>query len=50
MQAFQNLIAKEKINIDYLTTHEFDFNNATAAFDLVVSRSEPFIGIAQNMI
>ena len=41
MQAFQNLIAKEKINIDYLTTHEFDFNNATAAFDLVVSRSEP---------
>ena len=46
MQAFQNLIAKEKINIDYLTTHEFDFNNATAAFDLVVSRSEPFIGIA----
>lgn len=46
MQAFQNLILSKKINIEYLTTHEFDFDNAKAAFDLVVSKSEPFIGIA----
>lgn len=46
MEAFQNLIATGKINIDYLTTHEFDFDNAKAAFDLVVSKAEPFTGIA----
>ena len=46
MEAFQNLIASNKINIAYLTTHEFDFDNAKAAFDLVVSKEEPFTGIA----
>jgi len=46
MEAFQNLIATGKINIDYLTTHEFDFDNAKDAFDLVVSKAEPFTGIA----
>jgi len=46
MEAFQNLIATNKINIDYLTTHEFDFDNAKDAFDLVVSKAEPFTGIA----
>ena len=46
MEAFQNLIVTGKINIDYLTTHEFDFDNAKAAFDLVVSKAEPFTGIA----
>ena len=46
MEAFQNLIVTGKINIDYLTTHEFDFDNAKDAFDLVVSKAEPFTGIA----
>lgn len=46
MEAFQNLIATNKINIDYLTTHEFEFDNAKDAFDLVVSKAEPFTGIA----
>ena len=46
MEAFQNLIATKKIDIDYLTTHEFDFDNAKDAFDLVVSKAEPFTGIA----
>ncbi len=46
MEAFQNLISTKKIDIKYLTTHEFDFDNAKAAFDLVVSKTEPFIGIA----
>ena len=46
MESFQNLIATKKINIGYLTTHEFDFDNANTAFDLVVSKSEPFTGIA----
>ena len=46
MEAFQNLLLTKKINIDYLTTHEFDFNNAKAAFDLIVSKKEPYTGIA----
>jgi len=46
MEAFQNLIATKKIDIDYLTTHEFDFDNAKTAFDLVVSKAEPFAGVA----
>ncbi|MBC3845162.1 Gfo/Idh/MocA family oxidoreductase [Winogradskyella echinorum] len=46
MEAFQNLIATKKIDIEYLTTHEFDFDNAKEAFDLVVSKAEPFTGIA----
>ncbi|MDT0559378.1 bi-domain-containing oxidoreductase [Ichthyenterobacterium sp. W332] len=46
MQAFQELIAKERIDIDYLTTHEFNFEDAPKAFDLVVNKSEPFTGIA----
>jgi predicted dehydrogenase/threonine dehydrogenase-like Zn-dependent dehydrogenase len=46
MEAFQNLIATKRIDIGYLTTHEFEFDNAKAAFDLVVSKAEPFTGIA----
>jgi predicted dehydrogenase len=46
MEAFQNLIATSRINIEYLTTHEFEFEDAKSAFDLVVSKTEPFTGIA----
>lgn len=46
MEAFQRLIQTKAINLDYLTTHEFDFDDAPNAFDLVVNRTEPFSGIA----
>ena len=46
MEAFQQLLTSKKINIDYLTTHEFSFDEAPAAFDLVVNKTEPFLGIA----
>lgn len=46
MEAFQNLLINNQIDIGYLTTHEFEFDNAKDAFDLVVSKSEPFTGIA----
>lgn len=46
MQAFQYLLSSGKIDISYLSTHEFDFNDASKAFDLVVNKTEPFIGIA----
>lgn len=46
MEAFQRLIQTKAINLEYLTTHEFDFDDAPKAFDLVVKRTEPFSGIA----
>ncbi|PWK18013.1 bi-domain-containing oxidoreductase [Xanthomarina spongicola] len=46
MEAFQSLISTNRIDIGYLTTHEFDFDNAKQAFDLVVEKTEPFTGIA----
>lgn len=46
MEAFQHLIHSGALNIDYLTTHEFSFDDAPAAFDLVVNKTEPFVGIA----
>ena len=46
MEAFQHLLKTKKIDIDYLSTHEFSFEDAPKAFDLVVNKTEPFIGIA----
>lgn len=46
MQSFQELLSKNVIDIKYMTTHEFDFNEANKAYDLVLERTEPFIGIA----
>tara|TARA_B100001057_G_C22859309_1_gene953859 strand:+ start:770 stop:2917 length:2148 start_codon:yes stop_codon:yes gene_type:complete len=46
MQAFQELLDKNRIDIRYMSTHEFKFDEASKAFDLVVSKTEPFIGIA----
>jgi len=45
MKAFQELIYLGKINIDYLTTHTFKLEDAPAAYDMIMERSEPFIGI-----
>jgi len=46
MEAFQALLASNRIQIHYLTTHEFSFENAKQAFDLVVEKTEPYTGIA----
>ena len=45
MEAFQNLLALGEIKIDYLTSHEFPFDDAPIAYDLVLNRSEPYFGI-----
>ena len=45
MQAFQELIASGKIDISYLTTHVFKLEDAPKAYDMIVERSEPYIGI-----
>ncbi len=45
MQAFQDLIHTRRIDVGYLATHTFDLVNSQAAYDLVMGKSEPFIGI-----
>ncbi len=45
MQAFQELLYSRRIDVSYLATHTFGLDNARSAYDLVMNRSEPFIGI-----
>ncbi|WP_289021519.1 bi-domain-containing oxidoreductase [Desulfobacter postgatei] len=45
MQAFQELIYAGKIDLQYLTTHCFKLEDAPNAYDMIMDRSEPFIGI-----
>jgi len=45
MQAFQELIYNRKIDVSYLTTHTFKLSDAPAAYNMIMAKSEPFIGI-----
>ena len=45
MQAFQDLIYTKKIDVGYLTTHTFKLDKAPTAYDMMMAKSEPFIGI-----
>jgi polar amino acid transport system substrate-binding protein len=45
MEAFQEMIRGRRIDIEYLTTHVFPLLEAPAAYDLVLGKKEPFIGI-----
>jgi len=45
MQAFVDLINEDKINISKLLTHTFKFNDAPQAYDLLLNRHEPYVGM-----
>ena len=45
MEAFQDLVHSGRINIDYLTTRVFDLAEAPKAYDLILKREEPCLGI-----
>ena len=45
MQAFQDLIHRSSIDLSYLTTHEFLLDDAVQAYDMIVNKNEPFLGI-----
>jgi threonine dehydrogenase-like Zn-dependent dehydrogenase len=45
MQAFQELISQGKIDISYLTTHVFKLKDAPAAYDMIIEKNEPYVGI-----
>ncbi|WP_291321955.1 bi-domain-containing oxidoreductase [Desulfonatronospira sp.] len=45
MQSFVDLLSANKLNIDKLITHTFTLENAPEAYDLILSRKEPFAGM-----
>ena len=45
MEAFQELIHSRKINLDYLTTHEFKLEESPQAYDIILQKKEPYLGI-----
>jgi len=45
MQAFLAMVADGKLNLDVVTTHTFDFEDAKKAYQMVVDKSEPYVGI-----
>ncbi|MEZ4601740.1 MAG: bi-domain-containing oxidoreductase [Syntrophotaleaceae bacterium] len=45
MRAFQELIHAGRIDVGYLTTHTFDLDEALSAYNMMMERSEPFVGI-----
>ena len=45
MQSFQEMIHSGRIDLSYLTTHQFKLDDAGVAYDMILSRSEPFLGI-----
>lgn len=45
MEAFQQLLAGGTMDISYLTTHEFSLEDAPKAYDIIVNKSEPYLGI-----
>jgi polar amino acid transport system substrate-binding protein len=45
MEAFQELIRTGRIDLDFMTTHVFPLADSPKAYDIVVNRSEPFLGI-----
>ena len=45
MEAFQELIYSKRIDISYLTTHRFNFEDAPKAYDIIQKHSEPHIGM-----
>jgi len=45
MAAFQELLHSKKIDVGFLTTHVFSLEKAPDAYDLLLKKTEPFIGI-----
>lgn len=45
MEAFQQLISDRVINIEYLTTHVVNFQKAPDAYDMILNKTEPYLGV-----
>ncbi|HOI30221.1 MAG TPA: bi-domain-containing oxidoreductase [Melioribacteraceae bacterium] len=45
MEAFVDLLQRGKLNLEQLITHVYDFRKSPEAYDLILSKKEPFTGI-----
>ncbi len=45
MQAFQEMLQSESIDIDYLTTHKFGIEDAPKAYDIILGGEEHHLGM-----
>jgi polar amino acid transport system substrate-binding protein len=45
MQAFLALIGNKQVEFDHLTTHIFDIADAEKAYELILKKEEPYLGI-----
>lgn len=48
MEAFQNLLVAQKMNLDFLTTHRFQLDDAPNAYDIILGSETPYCGIIIN--
>ncbi len=48
MQTFVDLLAEKKINIEPLITHAFSLHDAPNAYDMIMDKKEPVIGLLIN--
>lgn len=45
MDSFQKLISEHVIDIDYLTSHTIAFKDAPGAYDMILNKTEPYLGV-----
>lgn len=45
MEAFQQLVHEGRIDLDYLTTHEWSLEEAPQAYELILNHAESFLGM-----
>ncbi len=45
MEAFLDILKNKKININSIITHIFEFRNAPEAYNMILKKEEPYIGV-----
>lgn len=45
MESYVELVERKKLILEPLITHVFEFEDAAKAYDMILSKSEPFVGI-----
>ncbi len=45
MAAFQELVRSKRVDLSYLTTHVLPLADAAKAYEMILTRSEPFLGV-----
>jgi predicted dehydrogenase/threonine dehydrogenase-like Zn-dependent dehydrogenase len=46
MQAFLDLLGQRRIEVEKIITHRFEFRKAPEAYQLILDKTEPYLGIA----